>query len=205
MFKEEAHWIRTVLTGLQLKGCTAVNLGASTAEFRKIVQPHIHQEVIEPLERRGVSITHVDIKKAEGVDIVADITSADFPRQICRQFDLALCTNMLEHVSDIPMVLRNVISVVKSGGYILLTVPRRYPLHFDPIDNGFRPTPNKLASLVLEQTRGYLLCGEVIVIKDPKYYSIKQSRFPIWGYRQRIRYHLGFYYQTTGILIKKTE
>lgn len=203
MFREEALWIRAVLANLPLEGCAAVNLGASTAEFRMFVQPHIHHEVLVPLERSGACITHVDIKQATGVDIVADLTAPDFPQRVGRQFDLALCTNMLEHVTDIPTVVRNLICIVKAGGFLLLTVPRRYPLHFDPIDNGFRPTPHALAALVLEQTRGRLLNGEVISIKDPAYYPVKQSRYPLWGYRLRLKYLLRHYYQTTGVLIQK--
>lgn len=190
---------------MPLEGRRAVNLGSSTAEFRQRVQPHIHEMVIAPLESAGVQITHVDLKRDAGVDVAADLTAADFPERLARRFDLIICTNMLEHVQDIDAVVVNILRIAAPGAYLLLTVPRRYPLHFDPIDNGFRPRPQDLADLFSQKVACRLVEGRIIAIKDPVYYPRKRSRFPLWGLRLRFRYWIGRYYQVTGALIKLAD
>ncbi|MFN4080085.1 MAG: class I SAM-dependent methyltransferase [Saprospiraceae bacterium] len=205
MFREEAKWIREVLDRTPLKGRSAVNLGSSTAEFRQRVQPHIHEEVIAPLEAAGVQMTHVDLKRDPGVDVAADLTAADFAARLAQRFDLVICANMLEHVQDIDAVIANILRIATPGAYLLLTVPRRYPLHFDPIDNGFRPRPRDLADLFARKVACNLVEGRVISIKDSGYYPVKRSGFPLWGLRLRFRYWIGRYYQVTGVLLKLTD
>lgn len=203
MFREEAIWVRNVLKNLPLLNSKVANLGSSTSEFRQIIQPHIYKEIIIPLEAKGAKITHIDIKKAEGVDVEADLTAIDFSEHVNQSFDLVICTNMLEHVEDISLVVDNILKISSPNAYLLLTVPRRYPLHFDPIDNGFRPRPNELSTLFLEKVKCNILNSKIISIKDMSYYPLKSSRFPIWGYRLRLRYWLRYYYQVTGILLQK--
>ncbi|MEY4106490.1 MAG: hypothetical protein RL181_832 [Bacteroidota bacterium] len=205
MFREEAKWIREVLFDLPLKGCTIVNLGSSSAAFRQVVQPHIHEEVIAPLVAMGAQITHVDMKPDEGVDIVVDLTAKVFTAHFHKRYDLVLCTNMLEHVENIDEVVENILQVAAPGSYILLTVPRRYPLHFDPIDNGFRPRPDVLAALFMRKTPCKVLKSQVISIKEPGYYPVKFSKYPLWGYRVRLKYWVGRYYKVTGVLLQKTS
>ena len=202
MFREEAIWVREVLINLPLLGKKVANLGSSTSEFRQIVQPHINKEIIIPLEDKGAIITHIDIKKDAGVDIEADLTAMDFSDAVNLIFDLVICTNMLEHVEDISLVVNNIFKICSPNAYLLITVPRRYPLHFDPIDNGFRPRPEELSALFSERVRCRIINSKVISIKDSNYYPVKHSRFPIWGYRLRIRYWLKYYYQVTGVLIQ---
>ena len=201
MFKEEAVWIRDNLKNLPLDGRRVLNLGSSTLEFREKIQPHIYSDIILPIEQKGAKITHVDMKAAKGVDIVADLMDVNFGQKFTKKYHLVLCTNMLEHVSDIDLAIKNISSIVVEGGFVLLTVPKRYPLHFDPIDNGFRPSPSELAARALKHINGSIIAGEVIDIKDLSYYPIKKSRYPIWGYMLRLRYWLKFYFQTTGVLI----
>jgi SAM-dependent methyltransferase len=49
-------------------------------------------------------------------------------------FDAALCTEVLEHVSDAGAVLREIARVVRPGGRVLVTVPFVYHYHEDPCD-----------------------------------------------------------------------
>jgi hypothetical protein len=59
--------------------------------------------------------------------------------------DLTLCTSLLEQVPDRAAVIRNLHSMTRPGGHVIVTVPRRYPYHPDPIDTGFRQSPSRLA------------------------------------------------------------
>ena len=165
MFVDESAWIREALEDVARgKSVTVLDIGSSTLAFRTEVQPHIDQNVFAPLRRRGVTVSHLDAKAAVGVDIVADITSLE---GVDRTFDVVLCTNLLEHVTDRVETLRNVKRVVRPGGLLLITVPRRYPIHPDPIDTGFRPTADELFALV-----GWpdVLAKEVVTVRDLQHY-----------------------------------
>lgn len=203
MFKEEAQWISNALRQVQPlpDNNRVANLGSSTAYFRKQVQPHINNLVIAPLEQQGWQVLHIDMKQEEGVDIPADVTDAVFAEQFARQFGLTICTNMLEHVTDIPRIVKNLAGITASGGYILVTVPYKYKMHHDPIDNGFRPTPGEIITLFSNYATA-TIATEVIVIHDKANYRIKRSRFPGWGYRERIAYYLGKRHKVSGVLLR---
>lgn len=205
MFREEAIWVHNVLIELPLSGGKVANLGSSTSEFRKKIQPHINDEIIAPLEAKGAQIVNIDIKKDEGVDIEADLSAINFSEFVNQSFDLIICTNMLEHVVDISLVIDNILKIASPNAYILLTVPKKYPLHFDPIDNGFRPNPAQLAELFLNKTKYQILDSRIISIKDTKYYPFKKSSFPLWGYRLRLKFWMRYYYEVTGLLLKRED
>jgi SAM-dependent methyltransferase len=146
MFVDEACWLEQILARLKLaSGSKVLDIGSSTLSFRTVVQPHIDRHVFAPLRRRGVAISHLDARAEPGVDIVADITTLE---GVPSDFDAVICTSLLEHVVDREDTARNICRVVKPGGTLILTVPRRYPLHADPIDTGYRPTPEQLSELV---------------------------------------------------------
>jgi len=202
MFAEESEWIRDAISSLDSKEIKEVgNIGSSSLVFRTTIQPHIHNNIFAPIEKNGVNVVHIDLKEEQGVDVIGDITSPAFGDHFQDQFDLVLCTNLLEHVFDINLVVQNLIKVVKKTGYILITVPFKYRLHFDPIDNGFRPTPNEIASL-FDGNNFTIETSKIISIKNIEAYRIRKSRFPIWGYRERLLYFFGKRYKVSGILIR---
>lgn len=207
MFREESIWIKNALQKLRpVNGYKDVaNIGSSTAHFRQIIQPHIHSNIISTLENGGWNVLNVDMKADDGVDIVADVTSKDFAAPLQNRFALTICTNLLEHVEDINLVAQNLIDITRSGGHILITVPYIYKIHLDPIDNGFRPTPQEIVDL-FKDVAEYIIESTIISVKDVDQYKIRKSHFPIWGYRERIAYYFGKRHKTSGILfsIKKT-
>lgn len=122
-----------------------INLGSSTRNYREVVNPFIDANLFAPLDRRGVKVVHVDFKDAEGVDISGDFTQSAVQERIrALQPRAVFCTNMLEHVSDRPLVCAAIRSLLPVGGLAYVSVPRHYPYHPDPIDNGYRPTASQL-------------------------------------------------------------
>ncbi|WP_207493426.1 methyltransferase domain-containing protein [Aridibaculum aurantiacum] len=206
MFREESVWIKNALQKLKpVAGKNAVaNIGSSTEHFRKVIQPHIHHNIIATLEAEGWEVFNVDLKQEPGVDLVADVTKPHFAEPFKDRFALTICTNLLEHVEDINLVVQNLVAITKPGGHILITVPYKYRIHLDPIDNGLRPTPQEIYQL-FAQAGDHILDAHIISISDKSYYRIRPSRFPLWGYRERVAYYLGKRHKTSGILfsIKK--
>ncbi len=74
MLAEESEWIKKVIVKLEPSPLKSIgNLGSSTLKFRTKVQPHIHENIIIPLCEKGFWVINVDLKKAEGIDVVGDI------------------------------------------------------------------------------------------------------------------------------------
>ena len=151
MRPQEATYISEELRKLDpsvLSPC--LNLGSSTLDFRVTRKPHIQRNLIAPLERHGIAFVHVDMKEGDGIDIAGDLFEAKTQDRIrgARPRSLFL-TNVLEHV---PRLTRDslaqlCVSLIPPGGYIVVSVPRSYPYHADPIDTMFRPDPTAIAAL----------------------------------------------------------
>jgi len=202
MFSEEAKWIEQALQMIIINDDkTAINFGSSTLYFREHIQPHIQNYIFGPLEKKGWNILHVDIKKGEGIDMVADLTDASFNTSFKVKAALVICTNMLEHVTDIKLAVNNLITACKQNGYMLITVPYKYKKHLDPIDNMFRPTPAEIADLFTHANVNVIDDG-IITIEDKSYYRIKKSAIPFWGYRERLLYYLGKRHKVSAVLLK---
>ncbi len=157
----EAEWISARLAELPHARCSPVlNLGSSTAEFRERRQPHIDRLIFAPLRAAGVPVIHADLKRAAGVDIAGDVLLPQVQDELRRRRPkVVLSSNLLEHVHDRDAFARAMVSLLEPGGLVIVTVPHSYPFHADPIDTGFRPTPDELAGLFPTMRR---LRGEIV-------------------------------------------
>ncbi len=144
MLYEESRWIKKTLAKIELPaGSQAIDLGSASKKFRTEIQPYITKNVISPLVKRKILVTHADRSHYPGIDLIVDIEKP----KLTKRYDLVLCANMLEHVTSVTKVAKNIIRLVKPGGYLLVSVPNLYHYHPFPIDNGFRPTARELAAL----------------------------------------------------------
>jgi hypothetical protein len=182
MFVEVAAWLRETVAGLDLgESPRVLDIGSSTDHYRTVEQPHVNRDVMEPLLERGAEITHVDAKDAEGVDVVLDLDLAD-PEEL-RALGLAklvLVIGLIGYVREPEKLARTTSQLVAPGGWLLTSTPESYRRTLDPRDNGWRPTPDELAS-VFEQPGADLDRVETasVRIDDPRYYRGLRSR-PSW-------------------------
>jgi len=149
MLEVEARWLGQVLDGIESDELSPLlNLGSATAEFRQRLQPWIDQWIFAPLRGRGVEVHHLDIQGGGGVDLCGDLTDDAFVAGLVgRGYRGLLCCNLLEHIPDPSAMCAKLERLLALGGYIMVTVPHRFPYHPDPIDTMFRPTVEDLARL----------------------------------------------------------
>jgi 2-polyprenyl-3-methyl-5-hydroxy-6-metoxy-1,4-benzoquinol methylase len=215
MFVEEALWIRRSIEEMSfLPGSRVADIGSSDFFYRTRAQPHVDEHIYEPLRRRGVEVVSCDSKKELGVDYVVDICSKQRTPfdDIHATFDLVLCANMLEHVVDRRLAVRNLLSLVQPGRYLLLTVPHTYFYHEDPIDTMFRPTPAELGALIAEQSVCEVVKEAILPITQKHYYlmPVYPAKFlhniPFYAYRQAWRWLLRpFRWKVTCLLLRIVE
>jgi hypothetical protein len=150
MLRRESEWIKAVLLDFKSNSQQNIilNIGSSTQEFIDNHQPYQNTNVIEPLKLLG-KVINVDIKEAAGVDLVANFMEKR-GRDTLRECNsnIILLSNLLEHVENPYTGLSLITNLQKTGDYLILTGPKRYPYHPDPIDNMFRPTKREIRKLL---------------------------------------------------------
>lgn len=176
MRPSEARWIAAQLAVLSDQELSPLlNVGSSTAEFREIRQPHIDREIFAPLRARGISVAHADLKSAPGVDVAGDVLRPDIQAALrARDPRVVLTSNLLEHVPDRVAFAEALRALLPVGRILIATVPRSYPYHADPIDTGFRPSPEELAALF---PRSEIVTADTIV--DGTYADELRARGPL--------------------------
>jgi hypothetical protein len=149
MFDSEALRVREILLEAGVDRLSPLlNVGSSTAAFRRFDKPHIEAELFAPLDAAGVAVCHLDRKAGDGVDVSGDIFDPALRRELAaRGFRCLLLCNVLEHVRDRAALAAACEEIVGAGGMILATVPSSYPYHADPIDTLYRPSAAELAAL----------------------------------------------------------
>jgi 2-polyprenyl-3-methyl-5-hydroxy-6-metoxy-1,4-benzoquinol methylase len=161
MFAQEARWIADRLAAFPASAISPlIDVGSSTSDFREAAQPWIAGTIFAPLAARGVAVTHLDARQGAGIDICGDLLDdADFAQLRGTRYRALLCCNILEHVRDPAELALRCIEMVMPGGVIVVTVPRSYPRHADPIDTLYRPKPAEMATLFRGTT---VLAAEII-------------------------------------------
>lgn len=154
MLKEEAEWFAERIFPSGKESCfPMLNMGSSSAELLGKVQPWVEKLLFAPARAQKLSVLHVDLKAAPGVDLVGDLTDPAFLADLKRRdFRSVMCTNVLEHIEPGPRarLVAALQELVPPGGFLFLSVPREYPLHYDPIDTLYRPDCDELAALFPE-------------------------------------------------------
>lgn len=82
-------------------------------------------------ERLGKEFINVDVFPFPEVDIVSDATQLPFKSD---SIDAAVSESLFEHVPDAHLVAREMVRVVKLGGYVYVSAPFIHPYHASPDD-----------------------------------------------------------------------
>ena len=218
---EEANIIRQILDRITgYRDCTVVDVGSSVDSVLNRPGTFVAaNEIRRVAAKENVNWLRCDIKNGQGIDIVGDFYHESVVQQVrVRQPLAVLCANVLEHVSDVQGFADNLQRSIASGSFLVISVPKSYPFHNDPIDNLFRPDPDELGELfsscdlveqwtcssgsfgneVLNGTRGIKsLISEMLniirIIRLKGWRFLKMSRF-FWLLRN---------YEVTIVLLRK--
>jgi SAM-dependent methyltransferase len=85
------------------------------------------------VEELGGIYTGIDITQniSHSVSMIASCTDVPLPDYY---FNVILCTEVLEHVSDSNKAFRELARLLKPDGFLIITMPFVYPLHEEPYD-----------------------------------------------------------------------
>ena len=89
------------------------------------------------------SYIRMDVVAGNSVDVIGSADNIPFPDQ---KFDSVVCTQVFEHLADPFTSAKEIARVLKTGGYLILTVPQMNELHEEPHDY-FRYTKYGLTTL----------------------------------------------------------
>ena len=143
MFLEESRWVINRIN--EIGGVESIlDIGSADICYREEKQPYISKMYSSV----GTKIDTLDLKEADGVDYVRDITESECVNGLDK-YDVVLVCNLLEHIipNKIDTVLDNIYMLLKSKGYCIVTVPYNIGFHPSPIDNGFRPNVDELENI----------------------------------------------------------
>jgi len=157
----------------------AINLKAEEVKGKRIIEigSYSHNGGLRPLIESYFPSEYigVDLKPGPSVDIIcrAEDVLEKFGKEC---FDVVISTELLEHVRDWKKVLKNIKSICKAGGIILVTT-RSFgcPYHGFPFDfwryelNDFRHIFSDCGIEKIEKDPGY---GVMIKVRKQKEFSM---------------------------------
>ncbi len=108
-----------------------LDIGAGTQPYRAFLPADVHYVAME-------------IVPIPGNDVIASVLALPFVSTV---FDGVICTEVVEHVPEPELALREMARVLTAGGRLYLTVPMSWALHYVPHDY-FRFTPYGLRHLL---------------------------------------------------------
>jgi SAM-dependent methyltransferase len=129
-------WIESTLGRLIRESASVpariIDIGCGEQPLRRVV------------EENGGTYFCLDVEQnsTASVDVLAFI-DRELPSpwpDTSQMYDVVLCTEVLEHVSDWNAAFRNLRRLTAPGGSVLITCPFVFPLHMEPVDY-FRSTP----------------------------------------------------------------
>lgn len=173
MLNNEAKWIGKIIPSLPItKESIVLNFGSQSLKYN-YENKQLMKFVINPLNDR-CQLRNLDIQQGPGIDYSGDLYNDSFFNQLKSiPFDGVLLCNVLEHVTNVEELARRVSQLIKPGGFLIFTGPYQYPVHYDPIDNGFRPEIDEVLSLF----DGYQkVQGDIITDFSYSYYMLSSFK-----------------------------
>lgn len=145
MLYEESLWFKDIIQKYAEPSSLVLNIGSSTKEFIEVIQPYIKANLFDELAKKNCIVKNIDIKHAEGVDFVGDVTNPTFIAELKKlNASLIICSNLLEHLADRTSFCQALVQIMNVDTKLIISVPYSFPYHEDPIDTMYRPNLDEL-------------------------------------------------------------
>lgn len=166
MLYEESLWFKKIIHQYAQPNSLVLNIGSSTKEFIEITQPYIKTNLFDEFAKKNCVVKNIDIKQAEGVDLVGDVTEPVFIEKLKNlNASFIICSNLLEHLTERTAFCEALVKIMNADTKLIVSVPYSFPYHEDPIDTMYRPNLKDLqiAFPTLKQIEGEIVdCGSYL-------------------------------------------
>src|SRR5215472_3620021 len=95
-----------------------VYLRALANHYREVVATDLNHGQLEYVRSRTADLNNLQLR-------IDDITNSSLPP---RGFDLVLCSEVLEHISNVDRAIAGIRKAIAPGGLLLLSTPQRHSL-----------------------------------------------------------------------------
>ena len=121
MHKKMTHVLKYVQQGEAL-----IDVGCGIGEFTVRLKDRFHTLVGVDISQHEIEFAKKRIGSSQSIFFnCGELDSFHFPDE---HFDVCLCLDVLEHVSDLPRLLQETHRILKRGGSIVVTVPNWYDI-----------------------------------------------------------------------------
>lgn len=129
-YKDRAEWLKQLLLKIP-KDSRILDAGAGTQQYKKYCEHliYVSQDFAEydgKGDKSGLQTGNYDYGE---LDIISDISSIPVPDE---SFDAVMCIEVLEHVPDPLLALKELSRLLKPAGLLIVTAPFNSLTHFAP-------------------------------------------------------------------------
>ncbi|MBK8515905.1 MAG: class I SAM-dependent methyltransferase [Saprospiraceae bacterium] len=177
--------LRSVEDHCKAKKCNNIlNLGTGEGDYDRDLSQFAHVVTacdINPNDIENAKSINQDVSEIRYE--VKDALDTGYP---AGQFDIIVCTEVIEHVENSKLLLREISRLIASNGIVFMTYPRlKFPISYDPVNYLWHKLGNKTPII----NQGAYAFGHKQLIDDEIFLSMAsdcglqvQDSIPLSGY-----------------------
>lgn len=222
MLHEESLWIGQKMKDIvDANAFPILNIGSSTKEYRTIRQSFIQKNIFDLIPNESNNVVHLDMKEAEGVDIVGNLYDKMFLEKIKQyKFKTILLNNILMYLEEkerleLSLTLED---ILEKDGNIIVTNSHVFPPAHDPVESYYRASPEKIQQelfpnfiVIDSEIKSTYFSYSKYLKSNPKVIPVKIARFflPFYKYAEwkfMLNYYINNFsknYSASCVLLRK--
>lgn len=222
MLYTESVWIGEKIKQIVAESAYPIlNVGSSTKQYRTQRQAFIQDNIFSQIPDEKKNVVHLDMKKADGVDVVGDLYDEFFLQELKKyKFKVIMFNNVLMYLEEkqrkrISQILEN---ILEKDGYLIITNSLIFPPAHDPVEAYYRANPQDMYQQLFQNFKiidqstpsvPYNFCK--YLKQNPKVIPVKIARLlmPFYKYREwkfMLNYYLNSFnkdYSATCLFLQK--